>query len=127
MESSYDALAATIGIGIFAVFFIILLAISILLLVSYWKVLKKAGKPGWAVFIPFYFQYCLFDIAFGSGWLFLPLCFIPCVNVVLIVMLCFKLASAFGKQIEFGFGLLFLSFIFIPILAFGDAEYYGPA
>ncbi len=126
MESNYDALAVTIGIGIFAVFFIILLAISILLLVSYWKVLKKAGKPGWAVFIPFYFQYCLFDIAFGSGWLFL-LCFIPCVNVVLIVMFCFKLASAFGKQIEFGFGLLFLSFIFIPILAFGDAEYYGPA
>ena len=31
--------------------------ISIILFVSYWKILKKGGKPGWATLIPIYNVY----------------------------------------------------------------------
>lgn len=101
------------------------LAITVVLIVSMWKLFEKAGKPGWGCLIPFYNDYCVFDMAFGNGWLFL-LMFLPIVNFIILIMLFFKLAKAFGKGIGFGFGLLFLSIVFLPILGLGDAEYDGP-
>lgn len=101
------------------------LAIAVVMIVAMWKLFEKAGKPGWGCLIPFYNNYCLFDMAFGNGWLFL-LMFLPIVNFVILIMLFFKLAKAFGKGIGFGFGLLFLSIVFLPILGLGSAEYDGP-
>ena len=98
---------------------------SVFALIGLWKVYVKAGKPGWACLVPFYSQYCLFDIAFGNGWLFL-LSFIPCVTIVMAIILCFKLAKAFGRGVGFGFGLLLLYPVFIMILGFGKSEYIGP-
>ena len=102
------------------------LVIVIIMLAAMWKVFVKAGEHGWAIFVPFYGNYCQFRMAFGNGWLFL-LMFLPLVNFVVSIMLYFKLAKAFGKGTGFGFGLLFLPFVFIPILGFGDAEYEGVA
>ncbi len=125
MESSYDTLYAAVGTSFFMVYTFILLAVAILTIVANWKLFVKAGKPGWACIVPFYGQYCLFDLAWGNGWLFL-LTFVPCVNVIVMIMMYFKLAKAFGKGTGFGFGLLFLNTIFILILGFGDAQYVGP-
>ncbi len=99
-------------------------AFSILMLVAFWKLFKKAGEHGWAILIPFYNLYVLFKVAFGNGWKFLLL-LIPIVNFVFAIMLNFKLAKSFGKSTGYGFGLLFLGFIFIPILAFSQAQYIG--
>ena len=96
-----------------------------LTLVAMLKLFVKAGRAGWKCLIPFYNTYCLYDIAWGNGWLFL-LMFVPCVNVVVGIMMLFKLAKAFGQGTGFGFGLLFLNTIFILILGFGSAEYVGP-
>ena len=122
---SYDAAVATMGLGAYAVSMVISLAIGVLLIIAMWKIFVKAGKPGWAYLIPFYNTYCLYDIAWGNGWLFL-LGFVPCVNFVVMIMVYIKLAKAFGKGTGFGIGLLFLAPIFISILGFGDAEYIGP-
>ncbi|MGN0365433.1 MAG: DUF5684 domain-containing protein [Suilimivivens sp.] len=122
---NYDALVTAIGTGVYTVCVIISLVISVLTIIAMWKIFKKAGKPGWASIIPFYNTYCLFDLAWGNGWLFL-LSLIPCVNIVVMIMLYFKLAKAFGKGTAFGFGLLFLNTIFVLILGFGSAEYVGP-
>lgn len=125
MENTNDVLYQTIGAGVSMAYLIVVLVISILTLVALWKIFVKAGKPGWACIIPFYSAYCLFDIAWGNGWLFL-LSFVPLVNVVIMIMMYFKLAKAFGKGTGFGFGLLFLNTIFTLILGFGSAEYIGP-
>lgn len=122
---SYDAAYAAAASGISAVYAILSLAISVLTLVAMWKLFVKAGRAGWKCLIPFYNTYCLYDIAWGNGWLFL-LMFVPCVNVVVGIMMLFKLAKAFGQGTGFGFGLLFLNTIFILILGFGSAEYVGP-
>lgn len=103
---------------------LISLALTVLLLVSLWKVFVKAGKPGWAAIIPFYNNYCLFDMTFGNGWLFL-VTFVPCVNVIMLIIAYVKLAKAFGQSTGFAVGLIFLPIIFMPILAFGDAQYMG--
>ena len=94
------------------------------MIVANWKLFTKAGEPGWAAIIPFYSNYVLFKIAFGNGWLFL-LCLVPIVNIVINIMLFFKLSKAFGHGVGFGLGLLFLSPIFLLILAFGSSEYVG--
>ena len=122
---SYDAAYAAAASGVSAVYVILSLAISVLTLVAMWKLFVKAGKAGWKCLIPFYNTYCLYDIAWGNGWLFL-LMFVPCVDVVVGIMMLFKLAKAFGQGTGFGFGLLFLNTIFILILGFGSAEYVGP-
>lgn len=120
-DLAYNAAAATISVG----YVIVCLAIIVVSLVGMWKVFEKAGKPGWAAIVPFYNLYCLFEMSFGNGWLFLLAC-VPCVNFVVTIICYFKLAKAFGKGIGFGFGLLFFNFIFMMILGFGDAEYIGP-
>lgn len=121
---AYNALLA-VGAGIYTVCMVISLILLVLTIIAKWKIYTKAGRPGWASLIPFYTQYCMFDIAWGSGWLFL-LMFVPCVNFVFYIMLCFKLAKAFGKGTGFGFGLLFLNTIFVLILGFGSDKYIGP-
>ncbi len=125
LMESYDAAYAAAASGVSAVYAILSLAISVLTLVAMWKLFVKAGRAGWKCLIPFYNTYCLYDIAWGNGWLFL-LMFVPCVNVVVGIMMLFKLAKAFGQGTGFGFGLLFLNTIFILILGFGSAEYVGP-
>ncbi|MDR0607999.1 MAG: DUF5684 domain-containing protein [Candidatus Peribacteria bacterium] len=38
-------------------------ALAVLLIVAYWKVLVKAGYPGWGSFIPVYNVYLMFKLA----------------------------------------------------------------
>ncbi len=122
---AYDAAASALGTGFMLIYSLFCLALAIIMIIAMWKMYVKAGKPGWACIVPFYSQYCLFDIAMGNGWLFL-LSFVPCVNVVMLIICYFKLAAAFGKGVGFGFGLVFLTPIFEMILGFGSAEYVGP-
>lgn len=123
---NYEAAGLAIGAGVMVVYWLLMLAICIFIIVATWKVFVKAGKPGWACIVPFYSQYCMFDIAFGNGWLFL-LSFVPCVNFVIAIMLYIKLAKAFNQGVGFGLGLVFLNPIFMAILGFGSAEYAGPS
>lgn len=118
--------ASVAAAGFSMVYSLISLALCIVVIVAWWKIFVKAGKPGWASIIPFYNTYCMFQISFGNGWLFL-LCLVPCVNIVMIIIMYVKLAKAFGKSGGFAVGLIFLSFIFLPMLGFGDADYIGPA
>lgn len=108
------------------VYTLVVLAIAIVVLVGLWKVFEKAGKPGWAAIVPLYNCYCLFEMTFGTGWLFL-LMFVPCVGAIMMIIMWVKLAMAFDKGVGFGIGILFLPFIFVPMLGFGDAQYVGPS
>ena len=121
MDDAYVAAAA----GVMMVYMVILLIVSIISLVGLWKIFVKAGKPGWGAIIPIYNMYCLFEMSFGTGWLFL-LCFVPCVNAVMMIIMWIKLAQAFGKGAGYGVGILLVPFIFLPMLGFGDAQYVGP-
>ncbi|RLE30718.1 MAG: signal peptidase I [Acidobacteria bacterium] len=101
---------------------IIQLAIIIFIIAAMWKVFTKAGKPGWAILIPFYNLYILLKVAGKPGW-WLILLFIPIVNIVISIIAAIGIANNFGKGVGFAIGLLLLPFIFYPILAFGSAEY----
>ena len=108
---------------------IIDIVVTLIFIIAYWKIFKKADKPAWASLVPIYNVWVMCEVVWPEGPLlpFLLLFFVPIVNIVYAIMLVFRLAKAFGKNVLFGFGLLFLSPIFILILAFGNSTYQPEA
>jgi hypothetical protein len=107
-------------------FWIFEIAVTVLMVVSMWKIFSKAGQPGWAAIIPIYNLYIWCKIV-GRPWWWILLMLIPFVNFIICIILLIDLAKSFGKGVGFGLGLLFLGIIFFPILGFGSAQYLGPA
>ena len=104
---------------------IVWLVVMVAMIVAMWKLFEKAGEAGWKSLIPFYGSYILFKIAWGNGLLFL-LCLVPCVNIVVLYIMEYKLCKAFNQEIG-----IFILMIFLPpvawlILGFGSAQYIGP-
>lgn len=105
---------------------VIWLGVMVTIFIAYWKVFVKAGRPGWAVLVPFYNAYVFLKIAGRPGW-WLLLFLIPLVNIVIGFIVTIDIAKSFGKGVGFAMGLIFLGPIFYAILGFGQAEYKGPA
>jgi hypothetical protein len=101
------------------------LAIAIFVIVAYWKLYTKAGKPGWAAIVPFYNLYVLLKIVGRPGW-WLIWYFIPIANIVVLIIVMIDLAKAFNKSGWFALVLILFPYIGVPILAFGEARYVGP-
>ena len=120
---------------LFIVLFIILLSFAIVGFTFYvhYKVLEKMGKPGWATFVPFYYNVVLFE-AIGLNWYYIFLLFVSGIPVIGgIVFLLFsiyyniKLSKCFGKDEGFGIGLALLNIVFMSIIAFdNNIKYIGP-
>lgn len=122
----YYSDGSSVLMGTFSILYmVVLLAILVASIAAQWKIFEKAGIEGWKALIPFYNSYCLCELAMGNGLLFL-LSFIPCVNFVFTIILCMRLAKAFGKNTLFGILMIFFSPIMYLILGFSDAEYLGP-
>ena len=121
-------------LGIFLFFWLIWVAIIVLLIIANWKMFEKAGKPGWASIVPIYNVIVLFEII-GYKWYYIfvsALALIPIVGSIALVLFAIsysiKLAKSFGQSTAFGIGLWLLSPIFIPIIAFSsDIKYVGPS
>ena len=101
---------------------IIALAIAVVYIAGLWKTFDKAGKPGWAAFIPIYNVFLWLDIAGRPIW-WIILLLIPLINIVVGIIMSIDIARNFGKGVGFGLGLAFLGVIFYPILGFGNARY----
>ena len=125
METTYEPEVTT---GIFAalgglmLFFFIF---AIFMIICYWKIFEKAGKPGWAAIIPIYNMIVLLEIVGKPTW-WIILLFIPFVNFVILIIVTHQLSLSFGKDVGFTILLLLLGFIALPILAFGSAQYVRP-
>ncbi len=99
------------------------LVLSIIVIVSIWKIFEKAGKPGWAAIIPIYNMYVLLKIVGRPGW-WLILFFIPIANIIVPFIVAIDLAKAFKRSTLFGIVLLGLfSFIGYMVLGFGKSVY----
>jgi len=101
---------------------ILYLAVIIFMIITMWKVLTKAGQPGWAIFIPIYNIIVILRVA-GKPWWWIFLFMIPIVNIIYLIIMYHGISVNFGKGAGFTVGLILLGIIFFPILAFGDAVY----
>ncbi len=123
-------------------FIIVLLALLLLFIVSARKVLKKAGKPGWAALIPFYNGWSFAEVGGRPGWwgliAFLGyyhnsnlksgivleiLGLIYLVGFVFYILISLGIAKNFGKSNWFAVALMLFPFIAYPVLAYGPAKY----
>lgn len=111
-------------LGIFSI--VIFLAITVLMIVSWWKIFTKAGKPGWAILIPIYNIIVMLEIV-GKPWWWLLMFIIPIVNIVFMIWMINMLSKSYGQGVGFTIGLLLLPIIFIPVLGLGGMQYMGPA
>lgn len=107
---------AIAAMGLF--FWILSMALSILMIISLWKIFKKAGKPGWASIIPIYNIYIMCEIAEKEWWYVLLSC-VPFANIYAMIVLYNGMAKKFGKSGGFVAGMILLPVIFFPMLAFG--------
>ena len=105
---------------------IIYLAIVLLMIVSLWITVNKAGRPGVSQIIPIWNIIELVRISGKPLWWVIIILLIPIANLVLIIMVYYGISKAFGKDAGFTVGLVLLPFIFWPILAFGKATYTAP-
>lgn len=110
-------------IALLSALLIPLLLLSILLIVSYWKIFTKAGKPGWAVLIPIYSTLVLLEII-RKPWWWLLLMMIPFVGIIWGIWSLNLLVKSFGKDEAFTVGCILLPYVFIPILAFSKSTQY---
>lgn len=99
--------------------------VFLILVFAGWRIFEKAGKPGWAVIIPFYNVIILLEIVGKPWWWLLLMIFVPLGNIIWGIWTINLLAKSFGKYEGFTVGLILLPFIFYPILGFGNAQYQG--
>lgn len=108
--------------GLFAGMMIFSLILSLIYLISYIKIFKKAGKPGWACIVPIYSNIVMLEIAKLPLW-YIILFFIPIANIYVLFKINIEIAKNFGKSSGFGVGMTLLPIIFVPLLAFSDSIY----
>jgi len=119
-----DQAAAGGLMATFGAYWFFMMALTIVMLVAYWVIFTKAGKPGWASLIPIYNVIVLLEIVGRPIW-WIVLMLIPIVNLVVYAIVIMDLSTSFGKGLAFAIGLILLPYIFLLILAFGSAQYSG--
>ena len=105
------------------VFYVIVI---LLMIVSMWITVGKAGRPGVSQIIPIWNIIELVRIAGKPGWWVVMILLVPFANIVFLIMTYNAIAQAFGKGSGFTVGMILLPFVFWPLLAFGDAKYTAP-
>lgn len=109
---------------IMLVFVVAMLLVSVLMIVSMWKLFEKAGKPGWASIVPFYNTYVMVEIAGRPAWWFAIILLVPLLNVVFSIIVTIDFVKAYGKGTGYGVLSLFFPFITFPIMAFDKNVQY---
>ena len=121
-DFSVGAIFGSIGV----VGWIISIALTVVMIISMWKVFEKAGKAGWISLIPFYNLWTLFEIG-GQKGAYIFCMFIPCVGGIIYLVFEIKayleIARRFGKETWFGILSIFFPYVTFAILGFSDAKY----
>lgn len=108
------------GAAMFGLFFG--LFVLVIMIASMWRIFTKAGRPGWAAIIPIYNNLQLLWTA-GKPWWWMLLYLIPFVNIIVMIVVLYSVAKAFGKGVGYTLLLIFLPFIGFPMLAWGNSTY----
>lgn len=138
-----DGLTSSLGMMV-----CLLLLWYVLQAIADWKILSKAGRPGWLSFIPVVNVWAEYSICW-SGLLGIVYCLLlsyvsaqngqdagaaansmyanlaGTVALVLHVVQSFKLARSFGKSFLFGIFLILFGPLARLILGLGDSRYVG--
>lgn len=105
-------------------FFLVGTILSILIIISMWKIFKKAGKQGWESIVPIYNVIVMLEISGLPMW-YVVLYIIPFANIYAMFKTYIELAKKFGKGTGFGVLTVFVPIVGFPVLAFSKCNYEG--
>ncbi len=101
--------------------------------IGLWKMMEKAGEPGWVGIVPFYNQYKLCEKVMNNPWYWVRLfvVIIPIVGWFMAFYFLYQMgkatAKAYGQPESWAWGYTFLAPIFYCITGFSSQySYYGP-
>ena len=114
--TSVDTTIGFVG-ALGVIIYLIALIISLIRVISLWKIFVKCGKPGWAAIIPIYNIIVLLEIV-GKGPITILLLCIPFYQIYVTYKIYEALALKLGKSSGFAILLLLFPYIGLPILAF---------
>ena len=106
--------------------------IGMIIIISMWKIFKKAGEKSWKAVIPIYNLILLYKISGISPLFLISLVLLVIPQTSLIGFFVWSiidatqkglLAKKFDKSTGFIIGIILFDFIFYPILAFGKSKY----
>lgn len=109
-------------IGLVFIILLLEIALVVFLLAALWKIVAKAGEPGWSGIVPIYNMFVLAKIAQKPMW-WGALVLIPLAGIVFQIWIWNRVVKRFGYSEGFTVGVILLPFIFLPILGFGSAQY----
>lgn len=95
---------------------------SLLLMIGGNNIFKKASKKPINAFYPIVNLFTVLEITELSIFLGI-LFFVPGLNVIVLLIMFYKLGSVFGCSFMYKLGLVIMPVIFYPILAFGNKQY----
>lgn len=107
---------------VFILLILFYLGIIAFFLLCLWKIVAKAGEPGWSGIIPIYNMMVLAKIGQKPLW-WGALVLIPLAGIVFQVWIWNRVVKRFGYSEGFTVGIVLLPIVFIPILAFSSAQY----
>ena len=99
-----------------------LVLFGVVFISSWMTILKKANMKMWAIFVPIYREYCLYNMAFGKGWLWI-LYGIPFVNIIFGVIVNYNISKKFGKSYLFSIFFGVFNIFALPFLAYDNSQY----
>ena len=105
-------------------FYIILIILFLITVISRYIIFEKADEHGWKSLIPVYGFAITCRITGKPAW-WAILLLIPAANIIVVIRIMLLLSLCFGKKEGFAVGLLLLPFLFLPILA--GSSYIGKA
>lgn len=109
-------------VTILIIIWLLTLGRSIIIMMGGNKLFDKAQKGGNSAFIPVINLFVMLEIADVSTFLGILL-FIPGINILILMLMSYKVGVVFEKSAGFILGLIFLPFIFYPLLFRSDLKY----
>jgi len=104
--------------------YIIASPLIILAIIGYWKLFTKAGKPGWAAFVPFYSTYIMLKLSGRPAW-WLIWMFVPVFNLIVSICIYVDFIRSYGKfTVRQQLAGIILGFIYLPKWGFDKTTRY---
>lgn len=111
-------MTTVVAMILFVIYMFVIFAFCAIIFVSMWKIMVKAGKPGWYSLIPVYNFWVIFETCYNNNLMWFIFCFIPGLNLVAYGAMLVGLSIVFGKGTGFAILTLFLPVVGLPIIAF---------
>ena len=120
-EAGYDGGMGSVGAGLGAFFWIILVALYLYFAFTQYKIAHKCGchDSAWWAWVPIMNTFLLIKMAQKEWWWFV-LCLVPIVNIVVFAMLWIQVAKLAGHAPIWGVLVLLpvINFVAIGVMAF---------